>query len=166
VSTSRAVRIFKTYGADAIPLVSENPYRLARDITGIGFKSADLIAERLGISRTAMVRARAAIAYTLAEAMANGHCGLAEDELLVQAEKLLEIPSATLTHRTVRKRVSRISADIDRTARIIDAQLVISEIDHQLERAARENPLPRVLPSLAIVEPEVVDEIESGGPGE
>jgi len=57
VSTSRAVRIFKTYGADAIPLVSENPYRLARDITGIGFKSADLIAERLGISRTAMVRA-------------------------------------------------------------------------------------------------------------
>jgi exodeoxyribonuclease V alpha subunit len=96
VSTSRAVRIFKTYGADAIPLVSENPYRLARDITGIGFKSADLIAERLGISRTAMVRARAGITYTLAEAMANGHCGLAEDELLVQAEKLLEIPSDTL----------------------------------------------------------------------
>src|SRR5216684_1807595 len=57
---------------------------------------ADLIAERLGISRTAMVRARAGIAYTLAEAMANGHCGLAEDKLLVQAEKLLEIPSATL----------------------------------------------------------------------
>jgi exodeoxyribonuclease V alpha subunit len=59
VSTSRAVRIFKTYGADAIPLVSENPYRLARDIMGIGFKSADLIAERLGISRTSMVRAGA-----------------------------------------------------------------------------------------------------------
>src|SRR6202035_6093663 len=82
---------------DAIPLVTENPYRLARDITGIGSKSADLIAERLGISRTAMVRARAGIAYTLAEAMANGHCGLAEDELLAQAEKLLEIPSAILT---------------------------------------------------------------------
>src|ERR1700731_4910507 len=56
----------------------------------------DLIAERLGISRTATVRARAGIAYTLAEAMANGHCGLAEDELLAQAEKLLEIPSDTL----------------------------------------------------------------------
>jgi exodeoxyribonuclease V alpha subunit len=76
VGTSRAVRIFKTYGADAIPLVSENPYRLARDISGIGFKSADLIAERLGIARTAMIRARAGIAYTLAEAMTNGHCGL------------------------------------------------------------------------------------------
>jgi len=96
VGTSRAVRIFKTYGADAIPLVSENPYRLARDISGIGFKSADLIAERLGIARTAMIRARAGIAYTLAEAMSNGHCGLAEDELLVQAEKLLEIPSSIL----------------------------------------------------------------------
>ena len=96
VGTSRAVRIFKTYGADAIPLVTENPYRLARDISGIGFKSADLIAERLGIARTAMIRARAGIAYTLAEAMSNGHCGLAEDELLIQAEKLLEIPSTIL----------------------------------------------------------------------
>jgi exodeoxyribonuclease V alpha subunit len=96
VGTSRAVRIFKTYGADAIPLVRENPYRLARDITGIGFKSADLIAERLWIARTPMIRARAGIAYTLAEAMSHGHCGLAEDESLVQAEKLLEIPSAIL----------------------------------------------------------------------
>jgi Holliday junction resolvasome RuvABC DNA-binding subunit len=88
VGTSRAVRIFKTYGADAIPLVTENPYRLARDITGIGFKSADLIAGRLGIARTAMVRAKAGIAYTLAEAMSNGHCGLAEDELLIQAPSI------------------------------------------------------------------------------
>ena len=51
VGTSRAVRIYKTYGADAIPLVTENPYRLARDIRGIGFKTADLIAEKLGIRR-------------------------------------------------------------------------------------------------------------------
>lgn len=96
VSTSRAVRIFKTYGADAIPLVTENPYRLARDISGIGFKSADHIAQRLGISRTALVRARAGVAYTLMEATTAGHCGLAEDELLAQAEQLLEIPSAIL----------------------------------------------------------------------
>src|SRR3954453_12355760 len=54
VGTSRAVRIYKTYGADAIPLVTENPYRLARDIRGIGFKTADMIAEKLGISKTAM----------------------------------------------------------------------------------------------------------------
>ena len=76
VGTSRAVRIFKTYGADAIRLISENPYRLARDIRGIGFKSADQIAEKLGIEKTAMIRARAGIGYALTEAMDEGHCGL------------------------------------------------------------------------------------------
>jgi exodeoxyribonuclease V alpha subunit len=92
VGTSRSVRIFKTYGADAIQLISENPYRLARDIRGIGFITADAIAARLGIEKTAMVRARAGIAYALAEAMDEGHCGLPRDELLVLAEQLLEIP--------------------------------------------------------------------------
>ena len=92
VGTSRAVRIYKTYGADAIPLVSENPYRLARDIKGIGFLTADQIAEKLGIEKTAMIRARAGISYTLTEAVSEGHCGLPEDDLLPMAEKLLEIP--------------------------------------------------------------------------
>ena len=76
VGTSRAVRIFKTYGADAVQVITENPYRLARDIRGIGFKSADQIAARLGIEKTAMIRARAGICYALAEAMDEGHCGL------------------------------------------------------------------------------------------
>ena len=55
-----------------------------------------LLRERLGISKTAMIRARAGIAYALMEAVADGHCGLPEDDLLVQAEKLLEIPTETL----------------------------------------------------------------------
>ncbi|UEM23995.1 ATP-dependent RecD-like DNA helicase [Skermanella mucosa] len=93
VGTSRSVRIFKTYGPDAIQLISENPYRLARDIRGIGFVTADAIAARLGIEKTAMVRARAGIAYALAEAMDEGHCGMPRDDLLKLAEKLLEIPS-------------------------------------------------------------------------
>ena len=92
VGTSRAVRIYKTFGADAIPLVSENPYRLARDIKGIGFLTADQIAEKLGIEKTAMIRARAGISYTLTEAVSEGHCGLPEDDLLPKAEQLLEIP--------------------------------------------------------------------------
>jgi exodeoxyribonuclease V alpha subunit len=96
VGTSRSVRIFKTYGADAIQLISENPYRLARDIRGIGFITADAIAARLGIEKTAMVRARAGIAYALAEAMDEGHCGLPRDELLKLAEKLLDIPPALI----------------------------------------------------------------------
>ena len=96
VGTMRAVRIYKTYGADAIPLISENPYRLARDIRGIGFKSADQIAAKLGIEKTAMIRARAGISYTLTEAVSDGHCGLPEDDLLAMAAKLLEIPSYIL----------------------------------------------------------------------
>jgi exodeoxyribonuclease V alpha subunit len=92
VGTARAVRIFKTYGADAIQVMTENPYRLARDIRGIGFKTADAIAMRLSIEKTAMVRVRAGISYALTEAMDEGHCGLPTDELVPLAEKLLEVP--------------------------------------------------------------------------
>src|SRR5467141_3898153 len=79
VGTARAVRIFKTYGADAVQVMTENPYRLARDIRGIGFKTADAIALRLGIEKTAMIRVRAGISYALTEAMDEGHCGLPAD---------------------------------------------------------------------------------------
>lgn len=96
VSPVRAVRIYKIYGADAVPLVSENPYRLARDIRGIGFKTADQIAERLGIGKTSMIRARAGISYALMEAVSDGHCALPEDDLLVLAEELLEVPKPLL----------------------------------------------------------------------
>ncbi len=92
VSTARSVRIFKTYGTDAIQVMSENPYRLARDIRGIGFKTADTIAMKLGFDRQAMLRARAGIGYALSEATDDGHCGLPLDELLALAERLLEIP--------------------------------------------------------------------------
>ncbi|RAU20784.1 ATP-dependent RecD-like DNA helicase [Paramagnetospirillum kuznetsovii] len=97
VSTARAVRIYKTYGTDAVPLVSENPYRLARDIRGIGFRTADQIAEKLGIEKTSMIRARAGLSYALMEAVGDGHCALPEDKLLILAEELLEIPQALLT---------------------------------------------------------------------
>src|SRR5262245_44206865 len=92
VGTARAVRIFKTYGADAIQVMAENPYRLARDIRGIGFKTADTIAMKLGIEKTAMIRVRAGISYALTDAMDEGHCGLPTDELVPLAEKLLEVP--------------------------------------------------------------------------
>ena len=92
VTTARAVRIFKTYGSDAIQVMSENPYRLARDIRGIGFKTADTIAMKLGIEKTAVIRVRAGISYALTEAMDQGHCGLPTEELVPLAEKLLEVP--------------------------------------------------------------------------
>ena len=92
VGTARAVRIFKTYGSDAIRVMSENPYRLARDIRGIGFKTADAIAMKLGIEKIATIRVRAGISYALTEAMEDGHCGLPTEELVPLAEKLLEVP--------------------------------------------------------------------------
>jgi exodeoxyribonuclease V alpha subunit len=92
VGSARAVRIYKTYGADAIQVMSENPYRLARDIRGIGFKTADAIAMKLGIDKTAMIRVRAGISYALTEAMDEGHCGLPITELTPLAEKLLDVP--------------------------------------------------------------------------
>src|SRR6202048_4026104 len=93
VGTARAVRIFKTYGANAVQVMTENPYRLARDIRGIGFKTADAIAMKLGIDKTAMIRVRAGISYALTEAMDEGHCGLPTDELVPLAVALLEVPA-------------------------------------------------------------------------
>ena len=92
VGTARAVRIFKTYGADAVEVMTDNPYRLARDIRGIGFRTADVIAMKLGIEQTAMIRVRAGIAYALSEAMDEGHCGLPVNELGPLAARLLEVP--------------------------------------------------------------------------
>ena len=76
VGTSRAVRIFKTYGHDAIQVMTEDPYRLARDIRGIGFRTADAIAMKLGMTREAPQRVRAGISFALQEATDEGHCGL------------------------------------------------------------------------------------------
>jgi exodeoxyribonuclease V alpha subunit len=92
VSAARAVRIFKTYRADAVQVMTENPYRLARDIRGIGFKTADAIAGKLGIDKTAMIRVRAGISYALTEAMDEGHCGLPTEELVPLAVELLAVP--------------------------------------------------------------------------
>src|SRR4051794_33034310 len=94
VGTSRAVRIYKTYGSDAVQVISDNPYRLARDIRGIGFRTADQIAAKLGIEKTTMGRGRAGISYALAEAMEEGHCGLQIDELTALTGKLIEVPAA------------------------------------------------------------------------
>jgi exodeoxyribonuclease V alpha subunit len=93
VSTSRAVRIYKTYGADAVRLISENPYRLARDIRGIGFRTADQIAAKLGIEKTALIRVRAGVSFALAEAMDDGHCGLPQADLLTLTRELLDVPA-------------------------------------------------------------------------
>ncbi|MFM8715289.1 MAG: helix-hairpin-helix domain-containing protein, partial [Spartobacteria bacterium] len=96
VSTSRAVRIYKTYGDEAVEKVRANPYLLARDISGIGFKTADQIARKLGIPEDSILRARAGLSHALSEAGGNGHCALPEELLLKNAADLLEMDSLIL----------------------------------------------------------------------
>jgi exodeoxyribonuclease V alpha subunit len=103
VGTARAVRIFKTYGNEAVQVMAENPYRLARDIRGIGFRTADAIAARLGIEATAMIRLRAGINYALLEASGEGHCGLPTAELLKLAGELLAVERPDETGATRRE---------------------------------------------------------------
>ncbi len=93
---SRAARIYRTYGADAATLLTEDPYRLARDIRGIGFRIADSIGASLGKDREGLPRARAGLGFTLEQARGAGHCGLPRDELLEQAVELLKIPAEIL----------------------------------------------------------------------
>lgn len=92
VSTAKAFRIYKTYGEKAIDTVRLDPYCLARDIRGIGFKTADEIALRLGIERNSVLRARAGLSYALLELSAQGHCAYPRSALLDKAEALLSIP--------------------------------------------------------------------------
>ncbi len=96
VSTARAVRIYKTYGERAIERVRQNPYLLARDIPGVGFKTADEIAQKVGIPRDSIMRASAGLEFVLNEATGDGHCALPRDILLEQAEKVLALPGTLI----------------------------------------------------------------------
>jgi exodeoxyribonuclease V alpha subunit len=96
VGTARAVRIYKTYGDQAVQQVQANPYRLALDIHGIGFKTADSLAQRLGIPQDALIRAQAGIRHVLQEFASDGHCGAVQDDLTDTAAQLLEIPVAII----------------------------------------------------------------------
>jgi exodeoxyribonuclease V alpha subunit len=96
VGTARAVRIYKTYGADAVDRVRENPYALALDIHGIGFKVADQIAGKIGIPRDSVLRAEAGIRHVLQEYASHGHCAVLRARLVEAATALLEIPAAII----------------------------------------------------------------------
>lgn len=89
IGTARALRIFKTYGEEALEVLRENPYRLAADIRGIGFRTADDIARKMGIASEAPERLQAGILYALEEAAGQGHCCLPRQELVEHAAQML-----------------------------------------------------------------------------
>jgi exodeoxyribonuclease V alpha subunit len=91
VSTSLAVRIYKTYADDSISVVRSEPYRLASEVWGIGFKTADTIAQAVGIPHESPQRLKAGLQYTLSQAADNGHCYLPEPDLVREATKILEV---------------------------------------------------------------------------
>jgi exodeoxyribonuclease V alpha subunit len=91
VSTSLAVRIYKTYQDQAIQVVRREPYRLAGDVWGIGFKTADQIAQRLGIPHDSPQRVKAGLQFALSQAAEDGHCYLPEAELVAKATGLLDV---------------------------------------------------------------------------
>ncbi|MGD0111330.1 MAG: ATP-dependent RecD-like DNA helicase [Armatimonadota bacterium] len=98
VGTSRAFRIYKVYGDDAIQKVQEDPYRLARDIWGVGFKTADQIAASLGIDKQSDLRARAGVEYVLQALTEEGHCAYARHLLVEKATEMLEIAPLIVEH--------------------------------------------------------------------
>ncbi len=91
ISFGRAVRIYRTYGQESIAKIKENPYRLADDIRGIGFKTADELAAKMGIDRNSPYRARAAVQYTLQDLASQGHVGYPEPGVVEHTTKLVEI---------------------------------------------------------------------------
>jgi exodeoxyribonuclease V alpha subunit len=93
VSTSLAVRIYKTYGDSAISVVRDEPYRLAADVWGIGFKTADSIAGAVGIPHDSPERVKAGLQFTLSEAADAGHCYLPAERLGADAVKILDVPA-------------------------------------------------------------------------
>lgn len=91
VSTAYAVKIYKTYGNESISIVKNNPFRLADDIWGIGFKTADKIAQQLGFDKNSFERCRSGIIYVLNELSNDGHCYAVREQLVKEAMEMLEL---------------------------------------------------------------------------
>ena len=92
ISAAYAAKIYRTYGDRAVEIVTANPYRLAQDVFGIGFKTADSIAQKLGLSRDKPERIEAGVLFSLRQASEQGHCFLPEATLVQTAVELLSSP--------------------------------------------------------------------------
>ncbi len=143
VGTSRAVRIYKTYGDQAVEIVKENPYRLARDIRGIGFKTADQIAQNMGVAKDSLIRAAAGLLHNLQQICDDGHCAYPEEDLIISTAKLLEIDEHII-HQALKLELADknlIQEDINNIAHIFlsyiyHAELGLSEKINKIKEGA------------------------------
>lgn len=117
ISTLFAVKIYKTYGQQAVNIVSENPYRLSNDIYGIGFFSADKVALSLGLAPDSSARIKAAIGHTLQNAREEGHCYLTREQILDQVEELIDLYKP---ERILQELESMTKADELKTRHLLD----------------------------------------------
>src|SRR4051794_25564208 len=97
IGTARAVRIFKEYGDNAIDIVKSNPYRLTTDIWGVGFKTADELATRLGLPKDSPLRAAAAVRFILQDLSSKGHVGFPEYGVIEETIRLTTIPTEVVS---------------------------------------------------------------------
>jgi exodeoxyribonuclease V alpha subunit len=102
ISTNLAVKIYKTYGNESLQTVKENPYKLEEDIYGIGFKTADRIAQNLGLPKDHPSRIEAGIVYSINESINDGHVYSTENELIERASEILEADKAIISEATDR----------------------------------------------------------------
>lgn len=150
ITSGRAVRIYRTYGHGAIGKIKANPYQLADDIRGIGFKTADELAAKLGIDRNSPYRARAAVRYTLQELAGDGHVGFPESGVVEQTTKLIGIDQQIVEEavETAIQDRSFIREDVDGEPWLYLASLYRAEVG--LAQAilriasARPHPLPAI----------------------
>lgn len=91
ITVNNGIKIYKKYGRDTIKVISENPYKLSEDVYGIGFKTADKIAEKMGISTDSPYRFEAGLKFTVMQSANDGHCYIPEEELLIKVSHLLDI---------------------------------------------------------------------------
>ena len=96
VSTTHAAKIYKTYQSESVPIVRENPYRLADDIYGIGFKTADTIAEKLGMDNESPHRVKAGLKYVLSQKADDGHVFLYRHELITASQEILGLSTEAI----------------------------------------------------------------------
>ena len=150
--TSRAFRIYKTYGDSAIQKVQKDPYCLARDIRGIGFKIADKIAEKIGIAKDSDLRARAGVEYVLLEITTDGHCATPISTLLQKAQEILDISETIIedairygidTKRLTSKIIPELSIEpLIYLTKLYHAELQSAYILHDLQKT--KHPCPKI----------------------
>lgn len=96
ITVNNGIKIYKKYGSDTIKLISENPYRLSEDIYGIGFKTADSLAQSMGIDLNSTYRIEAGLKFTMMKSAGDGHCYLPKEELIAKTSSILQIDGSLI----------------------------------------------------------------------